>query len=166
MRFIVNQGKLTFMGFIIRKASNADREDIEELVFGVLAEYGLKSDPGKTDADLSDIQGEYLDRGGTFDVLVGGDGEIVGSVGLHRLNTTTCEIRKMYLAPELRGQGQGRRLLIHALSKAKALGYSRIELETASVLKEAIALYERYGFCRFDRGHLSSRCDAAYYLEL
>lgn len=154
------------MSYTIRCASNADREDIENLVFGVLAEYGLKSDPGDTDADLSDIQGAYPDRGGSFDVLVGENGQIVGSVGLYRLDTDTCEIRKMYLAVHVRGQGQGRRLLEHALAKAKELGYSRIELETASVLKEAIALYERFGFRRFERGHLSPRCDAGYYLEI
>jgi GNAT superfamily N-acetyltransferase/SAM-dependent methyltransferase len=161
-----HQGKLEFMSYTIRHASNADRDDIEKLVFGVLAEYGLKSDPGKTDADLSDIQGEYPDRGGVFDVLVGENGHIVGSVGLYRLDAATCEIRKMYLAAHVRGQGQGRRLLNHVIAKAKELGYSRIELETASVLKEAIALYERCGFRRFERDHLSSRCNAGYYLEL
>jgi putative acetyltransferase len=154
------------MSYSIRCASNADRKDIERLVFGVLAEYGLKSDPGNTDADLSDIESEYVDRGGSFDVLVGENGQIVGSVGLYRLDTSTCEIRKMYLAADVRGQGQGRRLLHHVLVKAKELGYSRVELETASVLKEAIALYERHGFRRFERGHLSPRCDAAYYLEI
>jgi putative acetyltransferase len=154
------------MNYNLRTASNEDRNEIEQLVYGVLGEYGLKSDPGKTDSDLSDIQHEYLDKGGTFEVLIDEDKKIVGSVGLYRINPTTCELRKMYLAADLRGQGLGRRLLSHALSKAKELGYSRVELETASVLKEAIALYERYGFRRFDRNHLSSRCDAGYYLEI
>jgi putative acetyltransferase len=154
------------MNYTLRPASNEDRNDIEELVFGVLSEYGLKSDPDNIDSDLSNIQHEYLDTGGAFEVLIDEDKKIVGSVGLYRINPTTCEIRKMYLAANLRGQGLGRRLLGHVLSKAKELGYSRVELETASVLKEAIALYEHYGFRRFDRNHLSSRCDAGYYLEI
>jgi putative acetyltransferase len=154
------------MNYTLRAASNADRNDVEKLVFGVLVEYGLKSDPGTTDLDLADIQREYLDKGGIFDVLVDEHGRIVGSVGLYRLNPSTCELRKMYLAGELRGQGLGRRMLSHAIAKAKELGYSRIELETASVLKEAIALYERHGFRRFERGDLSTRCDAGYFLEL
>jgi putative acetyltransferase len=94
------------------------------------------------------------------------DGRIITTVGLYRFDLNTCEIRKMYLEAVHRGKGLGRRLLEHALSRAKALGYSRVELETASVLKEAIALYEGYGFRRFDRGHLALRCDAAYFLEL
>jgi len=154
------------MNYTLRHASNEDSKDIEQLVFGIIYEYGLKSDPDNTDSDLFDIQHEYLESGGSFEVLIDEDKKIVGSVGLYRIRPTICEIRKMYLAANLRGQGLGRRLLNHALSKAKELGYLRVELETASVLKEAIALYERYGFRRFDRSHLSSRCNAAYYLEI
>jgi hypothetical protein len=40
------------------------------------------------------------------------------------------------------------------------------QTETASVLREAVALYERYGFRRYEPGHLAARCDAAYYLDL
>ena len=72
----------------------------------------------------------------------------------------------MYLASHVRGQGLGRRLLEHALATAKALNFSRVELETASVLKEAVTLYERYGFRQFHPSHLSSRSDSAYYLDI
>jgi putative acetyltransferase len=139
---------------------------IESLVFDVLAEYGLASDPNGTDADLRDIETEYLSKGGTFDVLVNQNGHIVGSVGLHATSPSICEIRKMYLAPSARGKGLGRQLLEHALAKAKILGFSRVELETASVLKEAIALYESSGFKKFCPAHLSPRCDSAYYVDV
>lgn len=154
------------MPFVLRAATNEDREAIEHLVFGVLAEYGLAPDPASTDADLSDIQREYFKKGGSFEVLVDGDGHIVGTVGLYAISREVCEIRKMYLAVHVRGQGLGHRLLKHALTKAKSLQFSRVELETASVLKEAIALYERYGFRLFHPQHLSSRCNAAYCLDI
>src|SRR5215831_10062824 len=143
------------MTFTLRPATNSDRAAIESLVFGVLAEYGLAPDPNGTDADLQDIEAEYRRNGGTFDVLVNENGHIVGSVGLHATSASICEIRKMYLASSARGKGMGRRLLEHALAEAKSLGFSRVELETASVLKEAIALYESYGFKRFYPSHLS-----------
>jgi len=72
----------------------------------------------------------------------------------------------MYLEPAARGQGWGRRLLEHAITKARALGFQRVILETASVLHAAIALYERRGFRRYHPEHLAARCDAAYYLDL
>ena len=154
------------MNYNLRSATNTDRTKIENLVFSVLDEYRLKSDPERTDSDLSNIQQSYIDKGGTFDVLVDENDNIQGTVGLYRISQTTCEIRKMYLSSSLRGQGLGKKLLTHALSKAKELGYSRIELETASVLKEAIGLYERYGFRQFTRDHLAARCDASYYIEI
>jgi putative acetyltransferase len=39
-------------------------------------------------------------------------------------------------------------------------------LETASVLKEAVALYRRYGFQPYQAEHVASRCDQTYALEL
>ena len=150
----------------LRDATNADCDAVRELVFAVLAEYGLKSDPGRTDADLSDIEQSYRARGGLFRVLESSDGSIIGAYGLYPMEDGTCELRKMYLRHQWRGQGLGRRLLDDALAQARRLGFARVVLETASVLKEAIALYERYGFAPYHPDHLSSRCDQAYLLEL
>jgi hypothetical protein len=56
----------------IRSATNADRERVAELVFGVLAEYGLEPDPETTDADLQNIEANYLERGGLFEIIEDG----------------------------------------------------------------------------------------------
>ncbi|MEO8428903.1 MAG: GNAT family N-acetyltransferase [Verrucomicrobiota bacterium] len=151
---------------LLRRATNQDREKISALVFEVLQEYGLSPDPCRTDADLADIERHYHIRGGIFDVLIAGDGQVVGSVGLYPVNDSTCELRKMYLRSSLRGKGLGRHLLEHALKRAKQLGFSRVTLETASVLKEAIALYQSYGFRPYAPDHLAGRCDQAHFLDL
>ena len=154
------------MEYHIRPATNADRGAVEHLVFTVLAEYGLKPDPDGTDSDLHDIQNSYHAAGGSFDVLADDSGNVVGSVGVFRVSPAICELRKMYLARGARGQGLGRRLLAHALARAAALGFTRVILETATVLVEAVALYERHGFRRYEPEHLAARCDAAYFLDL
>ncbi|MBI1842172.1 MAG: GNAT family N-acetyltransferase, partial [Verrucomicrobia bacterium] len=137
------------MKYTLRPATNQDREAVESLVFGVLAEYGLSADPGGTDSDLHDIQAAYHAAGGALDLMVGEAGTIVGSVGLVPLSSSLCELRKMYLVREVRGHGWGRVLLEHALKRASELGFSRVVLETASVLREAVSLYERFGFRRY-----------------
>ena len=101
-----------------------------------------------------------------FYVLEEQDGSIVGSYGLYPMEPGVCELRKMYLHRDYRGRGLGRRLLEDALARARQLGFRRITLETASVLKEAIRLYESYGFKPFKADHLSCRCDQAYALDL
>jgi hypothetical protein len=48
----------------------------------------------------------------------------------------------------------------HAMAEARRLGFKTILLTTATVLKEAVGLYESRGFSRFHWPYMSSRCDA------
>jgi len=150
----------------LRLANNKDCDNIAGLVYGILREYGLKPNPACTDADIKDIESSYFGRGGKFFVLETEDGSIIGAYGLYPVEKHTCELRKMYLHKTQRGKGLGKYLLEDALSKARQLGFERMILETAAVLKEAIALYKSYGFVEYNPQHMSSRCDQAYLLEL
>jgi putative acetyltransferase len=151
----------------IRAATNRDVERIKALVFAALYEHGLKPDPEITDADLDDIEGTYLKTGGTFEVIEDEEGRLLGTVGLFRADDETCELRKMYFAPELRGRGMGLYILERTIEAARARGFKRMTLETSSVLEKAIRLYTRFGFKPYDRiKHRSIRSDMAYFLEL
>jgi putative acetyltransferase len=150
----------------LRPANNKDCQGVANLVYTVLEEYNLKPDPDATDADLKDIEWSYFERGGVFYVLQEKAGAIIGAYGLYRLDAETCELRKMYLRRSYRGKGWGKFLLEHALAEARRLAFTKIALETASVLKEAISLYKSYGFTEYQPQHLSSRCDQAYVLDL
>lgn len=138
---------------------------MRQIVYNVLREYSLEPSPSTTDADLADLEASYVNRGGAFDVLEDGEGAIIGCVGLYPIDSKTCELRKMYLQKSARGRGHGKRLLEHALKRAKELGYSRVTLETAAVLKEAVKLYQKYNFRPFPAQHLATRCDQAFYLD-
>ena len=149
----------------IRSATNADCERVKALVFGVLQEYGLESAPNGTDNDLNDLEANYINRGGIFEIIEDADGNLLGTFGLYPIDAETVELRKMYFAKELRGQGFGKRTLQRMIEKSRELGFKKIYLETASVLKEAVYLYEKFGFQPSAETH-APRCDAAYFLEL
>ncbi|MAW78610.1 MAG: GNAT family N-acetyltransferase [Parvularcula sp.] len=151
-------------GPIIRPATNADREKVRALIFAVLDEYGLDPAPKTTDKDLDDLEGFYA--GGAFVVLETSEGDIIGTVGLLPLGDGVVELRKMYLKPAARGRGHGKRLLNHAIKRAKELGFRRIELQTARVLEEALGLYAKYGFVHSPEAALERRCDQALALDL
>lgn len=151
---------------IIRGATNRDTERIKTLVFGVLAEYGWTAGQRSTDSDLDDIEGDYLRPGGLFELIEDAQGNLLGTVGLYPLNSEVCELRKMYFIPEIRGRGLGKRILERMVESARRLGFKRIELETASVLKAAAHLYTSYGFKPMEREGLAPRCDQAFYLDL
>ncbi|MBL8152127.1 MAG: GNAT family N-acetyltransferase [Blastocatellia bacterium] len=149
----------------LRPATNQDVEKVKKLVFSVLGEYGLRPDPEGTDADLADIEASYIKPGGIFDLMEDDAGDVVGTVGLFQKGNSVCELRKMYLVGNVRGKGLGKKMLNHAITRARELGFEKIELETASVLKEAISLYTSYGFKKIER-HLVDRCDQAYALDI
>jgi GNAT superfamily N-acetyltransferase len=150
----------------LRLASNQDAAAAQAVVFAVLREYGLVPDPAETDADLQDLAAHYFARGGQFYVLTTASAEVVATLGLYYLDAQTVELRKMYLSSQLRGQGIGRGLLEFALAQARQMGFKRMTLETASVLKEAIGLYRRLGFQPLVGHQQVPRCDQAFYLDL
>lgn len=148
-------------GMQLRPARDQDGEAVQRLIFGILQAYGLRPAPDSTDRDLFELETFYFQRGGYFGVLEE-HGEIIGTFGLAPESSEVCELRKMYLSDQHRGRGLGKLLLESALSQAQQLGFHELVLETASVLKEAIQLYQRYGFEPYQPSHMASRCDKAF----
>jgi DNA-binding MarR family transcriptional regulator/N-acetylglutamate synthase-like GNAT family acetyltransferase len=67
-----------------------------------------------------------------------------GAVKLH--GSQPAELKRMWIAPAVRGLGVGRRLLAELERVASRRGASVVHLETNRSLKEAIALYRRSGY--------------------
>jgi putative acetyltransferase len=149
----------------IRSATNADCERVQNLVFGVLQEYGLEPDLDGTDRDIADLEANYLNRGGIFDLIEDADGNLLGTVGLYPMSAKTVELRKMYFSKQLRGRGIGQKTLRRMIEISREKGFRKIYLETARVLKEAVHLYEKFGFQPTAEKH-TPRCDQAYFLNL
>lgn len=150
---------------VVRSATNDDCERVQKLVFGVLREYGLAPDLEGTDRDIADIEVHYINRGGVFELIEDRQGNLLGTCGLYPMSAETVELRKMYFAKELRGRGMGKETLARMIEKARETGYKKIYLETASVLKEAVHLYEKFGFQPTNEKH-TPRCDAAFSLDI
>lgn len=85
------------------------------------------------------------ETGEVFLVLRIGD-RPVGCGMVHRLDGETAEIKRMWIAPEVRGLGLARRLLGDLEERARAMGVARIRLDTNATLGEAQALYSRSGY--------------------
>lgn len=149
----------------IRAATNQDCENLKDLVFGVLREYGLEPAPEGVDKDLNDIEASYIKRGGVFELFEDGAGTLLGTVGLYPLDESQIELRKMYFAKEIRGKGLGKETLQRMIDIAREKGFKKMVLETASVLKEAIGIYKKFGFQESIEKH-ALRCDQSFYLEL
>jgi len=79
--------------------------------------------------------------------LVGWSGdEPVGCGAIRRLDDGSAEIKRMYVVPDRRGRGYGRKLLHALIDEARRLGIRRVVLETGNRQLGALALYRSYGF--------------------
>jgi GNAT superfamily N-acetyltransferase len=58
------------------------------------------------------------------------------------------EVKRMYVRPQFRGSGFGKRMLSHLADHALTQGVSVLRLETGIHQREAISLYEAWGFRR------------------
>jgi GNAT superfamily N-acetyltransferase len=76
------------------------------------------------------------------------DGRAIGCGAIRPFTTETAEVKRMYVAPEVRKVGIGARILSKLESVAKELGYQRLRLETGLKQPGAIALYEAAGFSK------------------
>jgi GNAT superfamily N-acetyltransferase len=79
-------------------------------------------------------------------VLARLDGVPVGCGGFRRFADGVAEIKRMYVAPEARRGGVATAVLEDLETRARALGYRSIRLETGTNQPEAMALYQRAGY--------------------
>jgi putative acetyltransferase len=148
--------------FLIRDWQPTDRQAAADVIATVLAEYGLGWEPDGADQDVLMVEEAYLQVGGVFWVVELA-GEIVGTAAFYPIERgqNSVEIRKMYLRSSVRGEGLGRWLLTQLEATIDDRGYQEIWIETASVLKEAVTLYERSGY-QPTIGVETLRCDRIY----
>lgn len=104
---------------------------------------GAYPEPGANHFGLNpeDVAGER----GAF-LVVHHDGAPVGCGALRRLDGETGELKRMYVSPDARGLGLGRRLVAALEAEARALGIRRLVLETGTRQHAALALYRATGF--------------------
>ena len=97
------------------------------------------------EAELQDLGKKYSGNEGSSLVLLV-DGKVMGCVAYHKLTDTRCEMKRLYVKPEIRGLKAGEKLVEKIISVAKENGFSEMVLDTIEPLQAAIHLYKKMGF--------------------
>lgn len=134
---------------LIRPLQLTDNLAIAQVIRAVSSEYGLSADKGFSvgDPTLERLYQFYQQANAAYWVIEL-NGEVVGGAGIAPLagEPNLCELQKMYLLPSVRQQGLAKQLMQRCLTAATQLGFTQCYLETTAKLKEAIHLYQQFGF--------------------
>lgn len=110
------------------------------------AELDVRFDEGFDPANSLPITASDMKRPGGALVIARLRGQPVGCGAVKTSKRAPAHIRRMWVAPRVRGLGVGRRLLQEIERVAFDLGARKIRLDTHRSLTEAIAMYRRSGY--------------------
>lgn len=88
---------------------------------------------------------------GAFVIVHAADGTVVGCGGVQRIGPGIGEVKRMWVASSVRGQGLGRKLLERLELETTRLGHHTVRLDTNSQLPEAVAMYRAAGYAEIER---------------
>ncbi len=133
----------------IREIQPGDNAAIAVIIRTALQEFGAAR-PGTVYYDATtDALYQLFQKEGAAYFIAEHRGDILGGGGIYPsegLPADTCELVKMYLQPQARGIGLGKKLIEQSLAFAQAAGYKNVYLETMPELKQALSTYAKFGF--------------------
>lgn len=134
---------------LIRPIEAHDNKAIAAIIRAVLTEFGAaKQGTVYYDPTTDDLFHLFTKEKSAY-FIAEADNKIVGGCGVYPtegLPDGCCELVKLYLLPEVRKAGLGKRLIEESIAVAKQFGYTKMYLESMPELTKAVSLYERLGF--------------------
>ncbi|CAI7597081.1 unnamed protein product [Penicillium glandicola] len=136
-----------------------DADSILSLFSGYATSLGIDLTFQSFQQELDSLPGKYAPyeggslliarahmNSGSVDSFIPQSPSALGCVALRRSSDGWCEMKRLYVLNEARGEGLGEKLVQAILTQARYLGYRGIRLDTLPELTAAQRLYRKYGF--------------------
>lgn len=134
---------------IIAVQTPAELEQVKQLFreyYAFLArDHGLDISYQGVEDELATLPGKFIAPQGRLIMAVEA-GQAVGCAALRPIDAQVCELKRMFVQPQFRGQGVGRALAQRLIQDARSIGYHSMRLDTGNFLTAAIKLYQSLGF--------------------
>ena len=148
---------------------SADDHEAVKALFRVYAQsLGFSLAYQDFDRELADFPGKYAPPEGAL-LLATVGGAAAGTVALRKLDPVICEMKRLYVKPEFRGQRTadgrsiGRALAEDIVAIGRERGYQRLRLDTiGSKMRQALSLYRSMGFVEIPPYYASPIPDTAF----
>jgi len=116
------------------------------------------------DREMTEFPGDYTaPQGGLYVARL--EKHTIGCVGFRFFEKGVCEMKRLYVQPDFRGDRTGLRLAQTAINAARAVGYRCMRLDTLSTMKAANKMYRSLGFIEIEP-YRPNPIEGAIYLEL
>ena len=116
------------------------------------------------DKELEQLPGKYAAPDGRL-LLALYEEKTAGCVALWKVNDQVCEMKRLWVRPEFRGQKIGRQLAEFVIEQARLIGYAKMKLDTIDSMTAAIKLYVSLGF-KSTSAYRYNPVEGAEYMEL
>ena len=137
------------MNINIREIKEEDDAALFLIIEKVMIEFGASREGTVLGDPVIKHLSRSFDEKGAIYYVAEVNGEIAGGCGVKQLDGTTekiCELQRMFLLPNTRGLGIGKKLLDLCLDKAREFGYTACYLESLPGMDAAYSLYRKAGF--------------------
>ena len=113
------------------------------------------------DKELQQLSIMYAATSGGI-VLCKKNKDFIGCSAIRKIDTTSCELKRMWVQLPYQKLGIGETLLKECIALAKKLNYKEIRLDTLKRLQPAIKLYKKYNFIETEAYYKNPNNDVVY----
>lgn len=143
-------------------ANNQLEYEVAQLLFNEYAQW-LNIDLcfQNFDKELQQLSIMYAATSGGI-VLCKKNNDFIGCSAIRKIDTTSCELKRMWVQLPYQKLGIGETLLKECIALAKKLNYKEILLDTLKRLQPAIKLYKKYNFIETEAYYKNPNNDVVY----
>jgi putative acetyltransferase len=122
-----------------------DRAAVEEIFREYIASPSVSLEFQDYEPELAALPGKYAPPEGAL-LLAWQTDRAIGCAAMRPVDEAICEMKRLYVRPEGRGMGLGRRLAEEIIAAARAAGYAEIRLDVLPEFERAREVYHSLGF--------------------